>query len=265
MTERAIEAALAFLEEGDIKKFPVILRVIGEAQPSMATILNFTAHMQQVYQTVGEKRDKLVKAILHYRDKFRESRLKTIDNLEKLIENNDVILTHSFSSTVAEAIKRAHKNGKDVKVICTESRPMNEGILLAKHLADFGIKVTLTTDIGIFELIEKSSKIALGVDAFRKSGIVNKIGSRVIAEFSQKRGIPVFFAGETMRLLPESLDRQFRVRHGEAKELVDHKDLDVFNPYFDLTPYELISGIVSENGLENPAEFYLFHGERVKP
>lgn len=71
-------------------------------------------------------------------------------NTLKLTKNNSTIITHSYSSTVLNSLVYAKKSGRNFIVICTESRPINEGVKLAEKLGKNKIKVKLIVDPALF-------------------------------------------------------------------------------------------------------------------
>ena len=258
LIELGAEGALALLKEGDIKKLPEFAERLMRAQSSMAPVLNFSAFLLAQYKDKREDGEKLREVIINYVVNFRKARKKSLENAENLIENGDIVVTHSFSSSVLEVLKLAKERGKKFEVYCTESRPQKEGLLLAQRLSEMGIKTFLTTDMGIFSSIkEKASSLLFGVDAFLKSGIVNKAGTAPMAEYAENRGIPVFFIGDSFKILPEEAMRYFRLRSGKREEFLEKpmENLEILNPYFDVTPYSAVRGIVIETGVTRPLEF----------
>ncbi|MCD6086865.1 MAG: hypothetical protein J7K11_02755 [Candidatus Hydrothermae bacterium] len=258
LIELGAKAALALLKEGDVSKIPEFAERLMKAQPSMAPILNFGAFLLAQYEDKREDGEEIEKAIIDYVADFRKARGKSLENAENLIENGDTVVTHSFSSSVLEVLKLARERGKDFEVYCTESRPQKEGLELARELSEMGIKTYLTTDMGIFSAIEtKASSLLFGVDAFLKSGIVNKVGTAPMAEYAENRGIPVFFVGDSFKILPKEATNYFRIRSGRRDEVLEKtlKELEVVNPYFDVTPYKTVRGIATENGVAGPLEF----------
>ena len=258
LIEVGAEGALALLKEGEISKLPEFAERLMKAQPSMAPILNFGAFLLAQYRDKREDGEKLRESIISYVDNFRKSRKKSLENAENLIENGDIVVTHSFSSSVLEVLKLAREKGKKFEVLCTESRPQREGLILAQRLSGMGIKTYLTTDMGIFSLIEgRASSLLFGVDAFLKSGIVNKVGTAPMAKYAGNRGIPVFFVADSFKILPEEVMGYFKLRSGKSEEILEKppENLEIVNPYFDVTPYSVVRGIAIETGVTGPLEF----------
>ncbi|HKZ45649.1 MAG TPA: hypothetical protein VJ343_03000, partial [archaeon] len=118
----------------------------------------------------------------------------------KIIKNNSTILTHCHSTLVVELLEKAWEKKIKFKVIVTETRPLFQGKKTAKELSEIGIPVIFITDSAAGFFIKDVDSVLMGVDAIRKEGVVNKIGSYPLAVLAKENDIPVYFAGETMKL-----------------------------------------------------------------
>ena len=115
-----------------------------------------------------------------------EAYMNIYRNAEKLFSGFNTILTLSNSKTLLEVFKIWSKRNKNLKVIVCESRPKNEGIILAKALAQEQIKVRLITDASMSNFIAKADVVIIGADIILKNGnVVNKTGSRSAAIISK--------------------------------------------------------------------------------
>ena len=128
----------------------------------------------------------------------------------------------------------AKKRGWNGRVFLAESRPRNEGAILAGALAKAGLPVTLSVDTLIPELIERSKAVFLGADAVTPSYFVNKIGSRIAVEFADRLGKPVYVAGDRGKLISNK-DYEFVPDSNPSLEIVRLQDkrLRVENRYFE--------------------------------
>ena len=85
------------------------------------------------------------------------------------------------------------KSGPDSKIIICESRPENEGILMAKDLAKMGIQPEVITGAVSGNVIKKVDAVVLGADQILTNGnIVNKSGSKLLAVLANYHHLPVF-------------------------------------------------------------------------
>jgi translation initiation factor 2B subunit (eIF-2B alpha/beta/delta family) len=147
-----------------------------------------------------------------------------------------VVVTHSASATVREALLRT----PPARVVCTVTEPIREGRPFSEELRAAGLDVELVEDEQAPALLATASILLVGADTiFRDGALCNKIGTRSLAETAAKSDVPTLVASEVIKLAP--------VVSGEASKLkVGEKAL------FDLTPPELITEIVTEEGAYSP-------------
>mgnify|MGYP004608671003 FL=1 len=178
------------------------------------------------------------------------------------IQDGDVILTHCNSSAAIGAIEEAHRQGKDVKVFATETRPWRQGILTVNQLADAGVDVTLIVDSAVRSVMRRVDKVFVGADTVTSQGtLINKIGTSQLALAARESGVQFYVCAETYKFSPMTLfgdsvtieerDISEVVRSGEVRDSVK-----IFNPVFDSTPARYIDAIVTEEGMMNPGSVY---------
>ena len=186
----------------------------------------------------------------------------------KLFDDNDTVLTHCNAGALATVgygtalgvIRASKESGKNIKVIATETRPVQQGSrLTAFELKHDGIDVSLIPDTAVGYTLANNlvNKIIVGADRILKTGhVFNKIGTYQVALLAKHHNIPFYVAAplSTFDLSsnPEDIIIEQRKSSevtgiGEKKTAPD--DINVINPAFDMTPPELISGIITENGV----------------
>ena len=171
----------------------------------------------------------------------------------KTIKNRDVIFTHCHSTNVINALIHAKKSGKNFEVYNTETRPMFQGRKTANELRKAGIKVTMFVDsaLGIAlskeQGTKKADKIFIGADALLKKGIVNKVGSGIIAKIARMEKIPVFIIADSWKYTPDKLKLEQR----NLNEIWSNvpKNIRIKNPAFEFVPKKYITKIISELGI----------------
>ncbi|UCH72037.1 MAG: hypothetical protein JSW62_00350, partial [Thermoplasmatales archaeon] len=114
--------------------------------------------------------------------KFRVENINDVRELDKKIEkkSKDSKLGDRNNSLEDKALKFAKDNKKIFSVVCTESRPINEGVKLARILGKNDIKVKLVVDSAVFNFIPDANIILVGSDAITINGLINKIGTKGI-------------------------------------------------------------------------------------
>jgi eIF-2B alpha/beta/delta-like uncharacterized protein len=178
------------------------------------------------------------------------------------IVDGDVVLTHSYSSTIIGLFKEALKNGTRFSVYVTESRPLGEGKHTAEVLTKLGIDTTLIVDSAVRFVMKKISKVFVSADAVAANGaVVNKVGTSAIALAAKEARVRVYVTAGTYKF-------GFETVFGELIEgvvlsdplLIVPKDrlhelagkVFVREPLFDVTPPEYIDAIITEVGLIAP-------------
>ena len=185
-----------------------------------------------------------------------------------LFDNNDTIMTHCNAGALATVaygtalgvIRATKESGKNVKVIATETRPVQQGSrLTAFELKHDGFDVSLIPDTAVGYSMANGlvNKVVVGADRIVKTGhVFNKIGTYQIATMAKQHGIPFYVAAplSTFDMESKAADVIIEMRNGsEVTGIGDKKtapdDINVINPAFDITPPELISGIITEKGV----------------
>jgi methylthioribose-1-phosphate isomerase len=185
-----------------------------------------------------------------------------------LFDNNDTIMTHCNAGALATVaygtalgvIRATRESGKNVKVIATETRPIQQGSrLTAFELKHDGFDVSLIPDTAVGYSMANGlvNKVVVGADRIVKTGhVFNKIGTYQVAMMAKQHGIPFYVAAplSTIDMKTKYEDVIIEMRKGsEVTGIGDKKTapdgIHVINPAFDITPPELISGIITEKGI----------------
>lgn len=188
-----------------------------------------------------------------------------------LFDNNDTIMTHCNAGALATVaygtalgvIRATRESGKNIKVIATETRPIQQGSrLTAFELKHDGFDVSLIPDTAVGYSMANGlvNKVVVGADRIVRTGhVFNKIGTYQVATMAKQHGIPFYVAAplSTFDMSSDAKDVIIEMRKGtEVTRIGDKKtapdDINVINPAFDMTPPELISGIITEKGVAKP-------------
>ncbi|MBS3090510.1 hypothetical protein J4433_01945 [Candidatus Pacearchaeota archaeon] len=192
---------------------------------------------------------------------FNESQDRINQNVLKLIKNNDIIFTHCHSTNVVNALIYAKKNGRKFQVYNTETRPLYQGRKTAKELEKAGVKVKMFIDSAIAIAIEKenkkdkiyANKIFLGADALLDKGIINKIGSGIIAELAYGHKIPLYIIADSWKYTNKNIPIENRKLNEVWSRAPKH--IIIKNPAFEFVEARHIRAIVSELGILSQGQF----------
>ncbi len=192
---------------------------------------------------------------------FKDSQQKINQLTLKLIKNGDVIFTHCHSSTVVHALIYAKQKGKKFEVYNTETRPLFQGRKTAIELKKAGIKVTHFADAAVGVALSKEqstkkvTKVFLGADAILRSGVINKIGSEVIAILAKKQGVPVYVLADSWKFSSKLLKMEQRGYKEIWKRIPKIFGIKVKNPAFEFVPKKYITALVTELGILDYSSF----------
>ncbi len=192
-------------------------------------------------------------------------------NGAEMILKNEVILTHCNAGSLATVtygtalgvLRAANDIGKKIRVIATETRPVMQGSrLTAFELDHYGIEFSLIPDTAVGHLMSNGliNRVIVGADRILKSGhVYNKIGTYQVAALAKRHHIPFYVAApsSTFDLRSKVGDVVIEERNKNelmkmGNKLLAPKGIKIFNPAFDVTPPELITGIITEKGILKP-------------
>ena len=205
-------------------------------------------------------------------DAIRREELEAAHNIGRfgaaLIEDGDTVLTHCNAGSLATAgygtalavVRSAVEEGKSVSVIATETRPLLQGSrLTAFELSRDGIPVRVICDSAASQLMAQGvvDKVVVGADRILGTGhVTNKIGTLPIALGAKFYGAPFYVAApvstldlatDVSRVVIEERDQREVLLIGGRR--FSPRNVGALNPAFDITPPELVTGIVTDRGV----------------
>ena len=247
----AKRGAEAYIRLGELMDGEELKRALEEMRREIPAVNRTMASLYNLARFIPiTDNPEVVRAKAEEFIRLSEEAKREIGNIgSELIDENEVVITHSFSSAVLEIFKTAKRKGKHFKVILTESAPDYEGMALARELESLGVPFEVITDaqLGLFA---RSATLALaGADNVTRDGaVINKAGTYPLALACHDSGVPFYVAAESFKLHPE-------LTSGEV-EIVERpyvrQGYRVRNYLFDVTPWRYIRGIVTELGILIP-------------
>ena len=195
-----------------------------------------------------------------------------------LLADGASVLTHcnagglatSEYGTALAVMFAAHDDGKRLHVFVDETRPLLQGALLtAWELAERGIDATLICDSMAAQVMREGrvQAVIVGADRIAANGdVANKIGTYGVAVLAAAHGIPFYVAAPTStfdRLLatgdaiPIEQRAAEEITHGFGRQTAP-AGVAVYNPAFDVTPARLVTAIICERGIIQPANAETF-------
>src|SRR5215468_4114350 len=263
-----VELALAILEAfatQDASQTPhefvtaleTLVDAVLAAQPSMAVLLNLAQQALQAYPDdlpLTTVRQQLRQTLAAFRRDLRASTEALCQWALAVLPPQSTVLTYSNSATVIAALRYAHDHGRIRRVLLSESRPAYDGRPQATALREYGMAVEYSIDMALFERLAEANVVVVGADAVFPEHLVNKLGTRALAQLAQLQGIPCFSLCAANKFLPTATTALLRIAEHPRQEVWPEAPdgLTISNRYFDTTPLALLSGIVSDQGLYTP-------------
>jgi methylthioribose-1-phosphate isomerase len=193
-----------------------------------------------------------------------------------LIKDGDTILTHCNAGELATVeygtalgvIRAAWNQGKKIKVIADETRPLLQGARLTTYeLMRDGIPVTLITDNMAGYVMSKGlvNLVVVGADRIVRDAVFNKIGTYGVAILAKEHNIPFYVAAPKSTFDLTLSAEQVLVEERKPEEVthvgysqIAPTGVKVFNPAFDATPLKYVTGIIWEKGIYTQKDFANF-------
>ncbi|TFH30280.1 MAG: hypothetical protein E4G98_02345 [Promethearchaeota archaeon] len=166
-----------------------------------------------------------------------------------------VVQTHCHSSVVEGILIEAKKQGKNFKVISTETRPFYQGRITSQKLINHGIEVIQVVDSAMRWAAKNldTDIMIIGADAVTSEGtVLNKIGSRLLALVAQEEHIPLYVATPLLKYNPGTAFGNYekiemRDNHEIWKDWENKpENLKFLNPAFETVNRLYISGVITE-------------------
>ena len=257
-----------------LEDLEIARKVLFETRP---TAVNLAWGLEKIMQVASKGNDvnEIKKTVVETAQKMAVEDVEINMRMGKfgseLFANNDVIMTHCNAGALATVgygtalgvIRATRDSGKSIKVIATETRPVMQGSrLTAFELKHDNIDVSLIPDTAVGYAMSKGlvNKVVVGADRILSTGhVYNKIGTYQVATMAKQHNIPFYVAAplSTFDLKNKPDDIVIEQRNasevtGVAGKKTAPDGINVINPAFDMTPPELITGIITEVGVAKP-------------
>lgn len=228
-----------------------VSRHVLDAQPSMAPLVRLVSSVVLAVES-ARTLDEARLAAAHVADTFRAQAAERVGEVARhaveVLPAGGTIATFSSSATVLAALS-AEGEARGLRVVCFESRPLSEGRVLASRLAEAGIDVVYAVDAAIHTLLPTCDAALVGADSIGDRGVVNKIGSTVLARAAADAGIPFYVLADETKLLPTGMAQTVADDRPAAEVWEGPAGVEVWNRYFEILPTRWVTGFVTEHGV----------------
>ena len=255
------------------ERMKTISKHLALTRPTAVNLFWAIARMNRlISECKGQKVEKIKGLLITEAINIQEEDLRTCvqigENGSELIKDNSVVLTHCNAGGLATAgygtalgvIRSAFRQGKNISVISSETRPVLQGARLTTwELERDGIPVRLITDSMAGHLMSKGvvDSVVVGADRVASNGdTANKIGTYSLSILAKHHGIPFYVAAPTSTIDNECSSGEDIIIEQRNPEEVTHIDgkrisaeVNAINPAFDITPADNIECLITEVGL----------------
>ncbi len=261
-------------KETFLKNLDEALEVLYNSRPTAVNLMwaikrmrdlieaNKDLDIQAIYERIVEEAD-----IIYNEDIETNKKMARYGN--EIIKEGATILTHCNTGALATVaygtalgvVREAHYTGKNIFVYADETRPrLQGGKLTAWELVQEGIPAKLIADNVAATLIRdgKIDVILVGADRIANNGdTANKIGTFMLSVVAKAYNVPFYIVAPTTTIdfEMESGD-EIEIEERSSEEVthingirVAPEGIEVYNPAFDVTPHENITGIITEKGI----------------
>jgi len=261
-------------KEGLLSDLEKAKKILFETRPTAVNLswgLEIIMEIAKQGNSISDIRESVINKAKQMADDDVQTNKKMGKNGAELFHNNDTIMTHCNAGALATVgygtalgvIRALKENGKNIKVIATETRPVQQGSrLTAFELKNDGIDVSLIPDTAVGYTMANGlvNGVVVGADRILRTGhVFNKIGTYQVATMAKQHNIPFYVAAPLSTFDLENRPEDIIIEQRKASEVTGIGDkrtapdgINVINPAFDMTPPELISGIITENGIAKP-------------
>jgi len=249
-------------------------KILFETRPTAVNLAWGLEKIMKITKT-GKNVDEMRRSVIETAKQMAEDDVQINMSIGKngseLFNESDTIMTHCNAGALATVgygtalgvIRATKESGKNIKVIATETRPIQQGSrLTAFELKHDGIDVSLIPDTAVGYTMANGlvNGVIVGADRILQTGhVFNKIGTYQVATMAKQHNIPFYVAAPLSTFDLESRPDDVIIEQRKASEVTGIGDkktapdgINVINPAFDMTPPELISGIITENGIVKP-------------
>lgn len=187
-----------------------------------------------------------------------------------LFDSGDTVLTHCWGeSYLTEAVAAAVRAGKDLTMVCTETRPYLQGArLTAESLAEMGVPTSVVTDGMPADLMRRGvvTKVVTAADRVTMDGhVVNKVGTLQIAVSAHAFDVPyavLIHAPDDQAPTPDAVPMEYRdgdeVLYLGGQRTASEKVTGIY-PAFDVTPPRYVRAVATDRGRYAPNDLASYY------
>jgi len=279
----AMGMALATIEyknltkENFLKKMEDAADVLRSTRPTASNLFWAVDRILKVINSFPDNPLKISDLVIEEAKLMAQEDINVNKNIGKngasLLQDGDVVLTHCNAGSLATVqygtalapIRAAIEMGKDISVIADETRPRLQGARLTAYELQYDkipVKVISDTSSGLLMRLGKVDKVIVGTDRVTSDAVFNKIGTYLVALAAFDNKIPFYVAAPTSTLSLHETIEDVTIEQRDSSEVknilgkvqIVPNGVECLNYAFDITPFRLVTGVITEDGVFTPEE-----------
>jgi len=279
----AMSMALATIEykelakENFLKKMEEAADVIRNTRPTASNLFWAVNRIWRILNSFPDSPSNISDLVIEEAKLMAQEDINVNKNIGKngaaLLQDGDVVLTHCNAGSLATVqygtalapVRTAIETGKDISVIADETRPRLQGARLTAYELQYDkipVKVITDTSSGLLMMLGKVDKVIVGTDRVTSDAVFNKIGTYLVALAAFDNKIPFYVAAPTSTLSLQETIVDVTIEQRDSAEVgnilgkvqIVPNGVECLNYAFDITPFRLVSGVITEDGVFTPEE-----------
>ncbi|MFX1446013.1 MAG: S-methyl-5-thioribose-1-phosphate isomerase [Promethearchaeota archaeon] len=260
-----------------LKKMEEAANIIRKTRPTASNLFWAVNRIWDIVSSYPDNPSNLSELVIEEAKLMAQEDINVNKNIGKhgadLLNDGDVVLTHCNAGSLATVqygtalapIRAAIEDGKKISVIADETRPRLQGARLTAFELQYDeipVKVISDTSSGLIMRLGKINKVIVGTDRITSDAVFNKIGTYLVALAAKDNNIPFYVAAPTSTLSLQETIKDVTIEQRDSTE-VSHvlgkvqivpDGVECLNYAFDITPFRLVTGIITEDGVFTPEE-----------
>ena len=279
----AMGMALATIEykelakENFLKKMEDAANIIRRTRPTASNLFWAIDRVWKIIVSFPDNPSNLSDLVIEEAKIMAQEDINVNKNIGKngapLLKDGDVVLTHCNAGSLATVqygtalapVRAAIEAGKNISVIADETRPRLQGARLTAyelHYDNIPVKVISDTSSGLLMKLGKIDKVIVGTDRVTSDAVFNKIGTYLVALAAYDNKIPFYVAAPTSTLSLHETIKDVTIEQRDSSEVknvlgkvqIVPDGVECLNYAFDITPFRLVTGVITEDGVFTPEE-----------
>ncbi len=244
MLLRDLAAQAGFSQEEQIRRLRQAGRELAHARPAMAALAGAVG---RILAAPGGPAG-MAREAAQLLQEYDQAIARIIDFARPYLQGT--IMTHSLSGTVLEVLSACIPPVEHI--IIPEGRPLYEGHTVAQSLRAQAVALTLITEAQADIFLPMCQALVVGADSILADGsILNKAGTALLALAAREHNVPFYVLSESLKISPHTWSGDLALLEEHPGEEVWPRPVPgvaVRNFYFDRTPAELVTRIITEQG-----------------